>query len=265
MSASEFCASGAEGQTGKGIRPMKRSEARQRLASRGWFAQLEPALATAVFDAGRIVALERGAALFRPGDEPGGIYGVVDGGMVISTTGRDGLPAAGHIMRRGAWFGYGSVTFRQKRTLMAEANEPSTILHVPLSRLEGLRIEYPSLGPAAAHLAAHGETAMLSVIADLLIGNTDRRLAAVLLRVTGESPDDPWSDPRGVSLTQQRLADLAAVSIHTVARFVDRSSQQGWITWNYGRVRILDADGLGEFAAGRRSWTTQGTRPLGSN
>jgi CRP/FNR family transcriptional regulator, cyclic AMP receptor protein len=241
---------------------MKRSEACQRLASRGWLSELEPALATAIFDAGRIVALTRGAALFRPGDDPGGIYGVVDGGIIISTTGRDGFPASGHIMRRGAWFGYGSVSFRQKRTLMAEANEPSTILCVPLSRIEGLRSKHPSLAPAVALLAAHGETALLSVIADLLIGTTDRRLAAVLLRVTGESPDDPWSDPRGVSLTQQRLADLAAASIHTVARFVDRCSQQGWITWSYGRVRILDADGLREFAAGRRSWTTQGKRHL---
>jgi CRP-like cAMP-binding protein len=232
---------------------MKRSEARQRLASRGWFAQLEPPPATAVFDAGWIVALARGAALFRPGDEPGGIYGVVEGGMVISTTGRDGLPAAGHILRRGAWFGYGSVTFRQKRTLMAEANEPSTIRHVPLSRLEGLRTEHPSLGPAAALLEAHGETALVSVIADLLIGPTDRRLAAVLLPVTGQSPDDPCSDPRGVCLTQQRLADLSAVSIHTVARFVDRISRQGWITWTYGRVRLLDAEALRELAAGRRS------------
>lgn len=240
---------------------MKRSEARQRLASRGWFAQLEPALAGAVFDAGRITALPRATSLFRPGDEPGGIYGVADGGIVISTTGRDGLPASGHIMRRGAWFGYGSVTFRQKRTLMAEANEPSTILHVPLSRLDGLRAEHPALGPALALLAAHGETALHGVIADLLIGTTDRRLAAVLLRVTGESADDPWGDPRGVSLTQQRLADLAATSIHSVARFVDRSSRQGWITWNYGRVRILDAVVLHEFAAGRRSWARQGKGP----
>lgn len=96
----------------------------------------------------------------------------------------------------------------------------------------------------------------MSVIADLLIGNTYRRLAAVLLRVTGESPDDPWSDPRGVSLTQQRLADLAAVSIHTAARFVDRSSQQGWIIRSYGRVSILNSDDPRELAAGRRSWTT---------
>lgn len=145
---------------------MKRSEVHRRLASRGWFAQLEPRLATAVFDAGRITALTRVAALFRPDNEPGGIYGVVDGGMVISTIGRDGLPAAGHIMRRGAWFGYGSVTFRRKRILMAEANEPSMILHVPLSRIDGLRAEHPALSPALALLAAHGETELLSVIAD---------------------------------------------------------------------------------------------------
>jgi len=231
---------------------MKRNDASQKLGRRGWFALLEPALARAVFDAGRITVLDRGAVLFRPGDDPGGIYGVVDGGIVISATGHDGLPAAGHILRRGAWFGYGSVTVRRKRTLLAEANEASTILHIPLSRLDGLRAEHPSLGPALAGLAAHGEVALVQVIADLLIAATDRRLAAVLLRVAAESPDDPWRDPRGVPLTQQRLAELSAASIQTVARFVDRASRQGWISWSYGRVRILEAARLTDLAAGRK-------------
>jgi hypothetical protein len=79
---------------------MKRNEARQRLASRGWFSELEPSLATAVLDAGRTVPLRRGDALFRPGDDPGGIYGVVDGGIVLSTTGHDGLAAPGSAMGR---------------------------------------------------------------------------------------------------------------------------------------------------------------------
>jgi hypothetical protein len=91
----------------------------------------------------------------------------------------------------------------------------------------------------------------------------DRRLAAVLLRVTGaELPDrprdlpidplaDPWAGPRGVPLTQAMLAELANASAPTVARFVERAVQAGLIAWTYGRVRILDYGRLIAYAAGR--------------
>jgi CRP-like cAMP-binding protein len=234
------------------------------LASRGWLAGIDSALATAVVEAGRIIALRRGEAIYHPGDEPGGMYGVVEGGITLSTMGRDGLPVAGHIMRRCTWFGYGSVFDKQRRKLIPLANEASVVLQVPLGELERLRAAFPSGGRAFGQLAMRGESLYLAIVTDLLIANTDRRLAAVLLRVTGaEVPDrpgdlpvdplaDPWAGPRGVPLTQAMLAELANASAPTVARFVERAVQAGLIEWKYGRVRIVELDQLMAFAAGRQ-------------
>jgi CRP-like cAMP-binding protein len=242
---------------------MRKDDAHKILASRGWLAEIEPALASAVIAAGRLIQLRRADTLYNPGDDPGGMYGIVEGGIALYTLGRDTLPVAGHIIRRCDWFGYGSFFRRQNRKLIPAANEPSTVLYVPLGEFERLRAEFPSARHGFGQLAMRGEDTYLAICTDLLIANTDRRLAAVLLRVTGaDSPDrqrdlpvdplaDPWFDPKGVPLTQALLAELANASPHTVARFVDRAVQAGWIDWKYGRVRILDFERLAAFAAGQ--------------
>jgi CRP-like cAMP-binding protein len=243
---------------------MRRGDVHRILASRGWLAGIDPALRAAVIDAGRIIKFHRGEPLYHPGDEPGGMYGVAEGGIVLSTIGRDDLPVAGHIVRPCTWFGYGSVFDRQRRMLIPTANETSQVLYVALSEFERLRTAFPSAGRAFGQLATRGEAIYLSIVTDLLIANTDRRLAAVLLRVTGaETPDrprdlpidplaDPWASPGGVPLTQAMLAQLANASPHTVARFVDRAVTAGWIDWKYGRVSILELGQLTAFAAGQQ-------------
>lgn len=243
---------------------VKRAEAHKILASRGWLAEVDPSVATEVLAAGRLIRLRRGDALYQLGDVPGGMYSVVEGGIVLSAVGRDGLPVPGHIARPCNWFGFISVLDRQPRRLMPTANEPSLLVHVPLAELLRIREAYPAAHPAFGRLATLAETTYIAIVSDLLIASTDRRLAAVLLRVAGavtaERPEalpvdpltDVWAGPKGAVLTQAVLAELANASPHTVARFVDRAVEAGWIEWKYARVRILDLKRLSAFAAGRQ-------------
>jgi CRP-like cAMP-binding protein len=242
---------------------MRRSEIHDILTSCGWLAEIDPALAAAVVEAGRTMSLRKGERLYAPEDNPGGMFGVISGGMLMATPGRDGLPMPGHIARRCHWFGYGSVLEKQRRSMIMSANEPTRLLHVPLAELERLRTEFPAANRAYGKLATLGEALYLATVADLLIRDTDRRLAGVLLRVSGAEPPPyhpgyrpsaeelaRWSDPMGVPLTQTLLGELANASPHTVARFVNRASQAGLIDWRYGRVRILDVLSLADFATG---------------
>jgi CRP/FNR family transcriptional regulator, cyclic AMP receptor protein len=236
-----------------GNRAMRRSDIHKILTSRGWLAEIDPTLAAAVVQAGRTLALRKGDLLYNPEDNPGGMYGVVAGGMLMATQGRNGLPLPGHIARRCHWFGYGSVLEKQRRSMIISANEPTVLLHVPLAELERLRAEFPTANRAYGKLATLGEALYLATVADLLIRDTYLRLAGVLLRVSGAEPPPyhpgyrpsqeelaGWSDPEGVPLTQALLAELANASPQTVARFVDRAAQAGLIDWRYGRVRVLD-------------------------
>jgi hypothetical protein len=84
---------------------MHRSEVQEVLTGRGWLAEVEPALAAAVIHAGNILKMTKGQPLFSSGDNPGGMYGVVEGGMIMAARGRDDLPLPGHIARPSHWFG----------------------------------------------------------------------------------------------------------------------------------------------------------------
>ncbi len=242
---------------------MRRSDLHAILTSCGWLAEIDPALAAAIIQSGRMFTLSKGELLYTPEDNPGGMFGVVAGGMLMSTNGRDGLPVPGHIARRCHWFGYGSVLEKQRRSMIISANEPTMLLHVPLADLERMRVRFPSANRAYGKLATLGEALYLATVADLLIRDTNRRLAGVLLRVSGAEPPPyfpgyrptavelaRWMDPEGAPLTQALLAELANASPHTVARFVDRASQAGLIEWRYSRVRILNVQSLARFAAG---------------
>jgi CRP/FNR family transcriptional regulator, cyclic AMP receptor protein len=244
---------------------MRRSDIQAILTSRGWLAEIDPALAAAIIHAGRTMTLSKGQLLYSPEDNPGGMFGVVAGGMLMATQGRDGLPLPGHIARRCHWFGYGSVLEKQRRSMIMSANEATVLLHVSLADLERLRTEFPSANRAYGKLATLGEALYLATVADLLIRDTNRRLAGVLLRVSGAEPPpyfpgyrpsaeelSRWTDPDGAPLTQALLAELANASPHTVARFVDQASRAGLIDWRYGRVRILSVESLADFAAGER-------------
>ncbi|MEY3307026.1 MAG: hypothetical protein RLZZ413_1064, partial [Pseudomonadota bacterium] len=55
---------------------MRRSEIQEILVSRGWLAEIDPALATAVVQAGRPMSLRKGELLYTPEDNPGGMFGV---------------------------------------------------------------------------------------------------------------------------------------------------------------------------------------------
>jgi CRP-like cAMP-binding protein len=173
------------------------------------------------------------------------------------------MPLPGHIARRCHWFGYGSLLDERRRSMMTVANEPTVVLHVPLAEFDRLREDFPYAARAYGKLPKLGVALYLATVADLLIRDTDRRLAAVPLRVAGAEPPpyrpgewpavhegEGWADPRGVPLTQALLGDPANASPHTVARFVDRATCAGWIDWTYGRVRIRDVHRLAGFAAG---------------
>lgn len=242
---------------------MRRREVMRTLRGRGWLARCDPSFRDAVIESGRLLRFRRGEALYQPGDGPGGMFGVAEGGIVLSIPGRNGVPTAAHIVRPSSWFGYGSVFNKQQRMLIPVANESSQVLYLGLGELEMLRATFPVAGRAFWQLAMSGDAANVAAISDLLIANTDRRLAAVLLRVTGaETQDrpkdlpidpmqaDPWAGPNGVPLTQAMLGEMANASSQTVARFVDRAVKAGWIVWTYGRVRILDVEQLSAFAAG---------------
>jgi CRP-like cAMP-binding protein len=84
---------------------------------------------------------------------------------------------------------------------------------------------------------------------DLLTPDAGRRLASVLFRVIGAG-EVPPDDPGGFRLTHLQLAEMANLSRHHVGRKLSDFEAAGWIACGWGRIRLLDAEGLSAYAYG---------------
>jgi CRP-like cAMP-binding protein len=217
---------------------------------RGWLAEAEEPLRLAILAKGRAIRLDRRARVFDSHDPPGGIYGVVSGGIGIQGCSQWHALRLGHILRAGDWFGYRSAVAGGGRSMGFIAIEPSELVYVSLPALSLLKRESPALEALLAAMAIRGDELGNLVACDLLIRNARRRIAAVLLRVTGAHENVQPSDPRGFILSQTELGDMANVSRHHTNRTLTFLQSQGWIEMSYVHIRLLDVAALAEFAYG---------------
>jgi len=216
-------------------------------SQRGWLSRQPPPFRTLFIGLGRLIALERGAPVFHMGDESGGVFGVVSGGVAVRGGTPWQSPVLAHILRAGDWFGHGPVLRGGPRTLTFIAAEPTTLLQVPLERLRPRLQGDPDFAARLAQMADASTETVVWAARDLLIPDSARRLAAVLLRVTAMG-EVPPGDGEGYALTQADLGEMANISRHHVNRILAMMRRAGWIDVRYNRIRLLDVAALKAFA-----------------
>lgn len=215
----------------------------QPLRQRGWLSTQSPELADALISRGRLRHFRRGDVLHRESGPPGGMYGIVSGGIGISTLRRDGEAVLGNILRPGDWSGEGPLMLGGNRTLTYRAMEDSDVLCVPLVALQAIGQAYPDATRAFGNLSERGVAISVTVIGDLLIPDAQRRIAATLLRVTGVL-DGITASAGGFQMTQSELGEMANSSRNHVNRTLQGLAASGLITVRYNRIIINDVAGL---------------------
>ena len=217
--------------------------------ARGWLSEHPQPFCAQMVGLGVQRDVAAGAAVFWEGDDAGGLYGVCAGAIGVEGGHRGQTPMFGHVVRRGEWFGFNALLYGGSRDLTHRALEPSRLLFIssarllPLMRADGeIAIRVGQLGVISSRLGAW-------VARDLLTPDAGRRLASVLLRVTGGGEVAP-DDPGGFWLTHQQLGEMANVSRNYVGRKLAGFEANGWIGCRYNRIRLLDVAGLRAFAYG---------------
>lgn len=220
------------------------------MTRRGWLAGQPEAFAAEVLARGRLRHFRRGDLVYREGEAPGGIYGVVTGGIGIVGARAGRQPVLAHIQRAGAWFGEGPWLTGTGRAMTFRATEPSSLLFVAGSALEDLARTEPQARIRFGGLGRWTVDQNLALIGDLLIPNAERRIAATLLRVTAVGDGVEPDDAQGFVITQSEIGEMANVSRHHVNRTLTRFRGQGWVDGRYNRVRVLDIPALEAMATG---------------
>jgi CRP-like cAMP-binding protein len=225
------------------------TDAEALFAARGPMALVDPRDRARVLAVARPLFVPRGARVYAAGDGPGGIYGVVSGGIgVEGSTARLG-PRLGHVMRRGDWFGEGPSIRGGERRLGYRALEDSRLLTVHLPVLQQMQRDDPGITRLLATISETGSGIAALAVRELLIPEAPRRIAAVMLRVTGALDGVEPDDPQGFLLSQADLGEMANASRHHVNRVLAAFAASGWIAKSYNHVRILEPAALADFAS----------------
>jgi CRP-like cAMP-binding protein len=229
---------------------MNETAAKALVGRTGWLAAQPAWLRDAVLAGSRLRSYEADQFTFHAGDEPGGMYGVVDGGVgILVPSGGQDL-ALCHVMRRGTWFGYGPVlSVGGRRKMTFKAVEKSHLLHLPLHELTAIGTGRPEFFRSLA--ALHDMTFMMSavrVVGDLLIRSGEKRIAAVLARVAKREPDEADQQPWPVRLSQADIGLMSNSSRDRVNRALAKFVKAGWITTDFKLIVINDLAALERFS-----------------
>jgi CRP-like cAMP-binding protein len=231
------------------IFPGKDATAAAVFAARGWLAGEPEALRARILREGIAVDVPAGACVFRRGDPPTGLYGIVSGAVAVEGGHGRQSPVMTHVFRSGDWFGLTAVLDGSPRVLTYRVLEDARLLLVLRAPMLALMEADPRVARRVVYLAEIGSRIGTWAVRDLLTQDAGRRLAAVLYRVTGAGEIAPGG-PDGFRLTHQQLGEMANLSRHHVGRKLAALEAAGWIACGYNRIRLLDAEGLAGFAYG---------------
>lgn len=225
---------------------MERAAAGRLIRKCGWLSGQSAELAEQVLSLARLVELGPDRYPFHPGDEPGGVYGIVTGGVAVHLSGQDGEMHFVDVVRQGTWFGYGPIVRGGPRSLLLSfvTIEPTLLFVVGLADLQALAARSPAHNGALMTLGDYGFECAAKVVDALIRRNPEQRIAATLARVC--SPAEEGANPCSgvIRLKQQQIGELAACERKLVNRVLRKFALQGLIEIGYGKILIRDRDAL---------------------
>jgi CRP/FNR family transcriptional regulator, cyclic AMP receptor protein len=215
----------------------------------GWLLDQPAWVRDEVLAGSRLRTYEPGQFTFYAEDDPGGMYGIVDGGFgVLVPSGGNELVLC-HIIRCGTWFGLGPILSGVQRTMTFKAVEPSRVLHLPLSGLTAICARQPEFFRKLGALSE--ATYMMSavpVVGDLLITSGEKRIAAVLVRIAKPQPSDQVQPPWPIRLSQAEIGQMANSSRDRVNRALAKFTRAGWITVDFKMIVVNNIADLESFS-----------------
>ena len=207
----------------------------------GWAGRLEPGLAEALVEAGRLVRLPTGAWSHGEGDPETGIFVVIEGAVqLFAEAPGDRQVLVGHV-ERGGTIGQANRFGGGPRIVTAIAVVPSQLLVVSDAALTRLSAAWPDLWKMIAGLAYAQTRVTVQMLAQIVALPPRQRVAACLLAlaaITGERP------PVTLSIGQQALGELVGLTRKTVNGLLQEFAKQGLVRLRYAKLEIADPKGL---------------------
>jgi CRP-like cAMP-binding protein len=211
-----------------------------------WFSTLPATLQEVLLNSASLRRLQGGERLFHRGDQPCGLYAVVEGAMRVGAVSVSGKEALLTLVEPPYWFGEISLFDGQPRTHDAFAEGPTVLLHVSQSALTSLLDQHPTYWRDFALLMSQKLRLAFIALEQISLLPAAPRLAQRLLMIADNYGE---GDTRRVlHLAQEQLALMLAISRQTTNQILKELQAQGIVRLTYGEIEIVDLQRLREVA-----------------
>lgn len=221
------------------------SRARDILSAIGWLSLQPEEFQDEVFRRAVPIKYRAGDVVYRIGDPPGGIYGLVSGAVTVSVAPRNALPQLLHVLTPGGWTGEGSFLSRQQRRVSLQAAIDTAAVYLPLDQMDQIAGRDPMATRHFTQILMMNIDLVMNAFYDLQDPDEHRRIARALRRVAA-------LENTPIPLAQAALGMLANASRKTVNLALHRFAEKGWVKVAYRSVIITDLERLERFAEGGR-------------
>jgi len=213
------------------------------LTRKGWLSFTPDNFRRAVIAHGDSLDFHPGESLFHAGDDPGGIFGLIQGRLELHLTPRGDHATLAYIAGPGFWVGDFAAIKGAPRRFSVVARGECLVLRLSRAEMQRICQVDPESWRFLAQLAVMNLGVTLDFAEMLRRVDSFARVAAVLAILSDE-------DAEGRSVVEASQADLAAMtrlSRGMVNAALNGLEQRGWITRRYGGVSVTDPSALTDF------------------
>jgi CRP-like cAMP-binding protein len=203
-----------------------------------WFRQIAPERQKKLLAAGQIRLFRDRQRVYRLGDPPNGLFGVISGEVRLI-----GYPVAGRelLLRRlepGHWFGELSTVDGGPRPQDAVSFGGSKLLHIASRVFEQISRDDPDIFREVARLLCQRQRTAVQYAGMTVSLPVKVRLAYLLLAALDANGEQ--RSERTISLTQNEIAAALGVSRQTANKLLQSLEKNGALSLGYGRITVVN-------------------------
>lgn len=222
---------------------LTREQAEQVMSEGAWLTNVGDPFRATLLRHAHLLKFAPDQIIYRFGDPPGGMYGLVAGSLTINTAPPDAIPRLIHLGMPGTWTGEGPFLTGQPRRAEMRALSDAWMMHVPLDALEQMTARDPGVPRAIGMNTVFTVDVLLRIVHDLQKRDVGRRIASVLQRAS-------WLGDMPIPLSQADLGIMANASRQQVNAAMRRFASQGWVKYTYRSVTVMKPRVLRQFSEG---------------
>lgn len=193
---------------------------------------------------------EKGATLFREGDEPDFLYIVVAGRVKVFKTTQRGTDVILEIFGSGDPVGAVAVYESRPYPASAVALEPTSCLLVPRPAFFSLLEAYPTLVRGLLVGLTHRLVELTNRLTDLSGSRVEARLARFFVKLSNElGQQRAESVFIPLTLSRQDLADMIGATVETSIRVMTRWGRQDIVRTEKDGFVVVDSSALEQLAS----------------